>query len=163
MASLIVFLVAGITDALDGWIAKRFNAQTQLGAILDPLADKALLVSTYVMLSMMQLIPFWLMVVVVFRDMVIIAGYVIMEMFFGSIKMAPLRISKINTFMQIGFILAVLTTLAWQLELEFLIEILSYVVLLTSVASGAAYSYIWSAKAMRDPTESPENNETSER
>ena len=153
MASLIVFLAAGITDGLDGWIAKKFNARTQLGAVLDPLADKALLVSSYVMLSFMQLIPFWLMVVVVFRDVVIIAGYLVIALSQGSVEMAPLRISKINTVFQIGFILLVLSSLAWNLNFQLLIEIVSYLVLITSVASGAVYSYIGAIKALSIPTQ----------
>ena len=84
-------------------------------------------------------------------------------MFFGTVKMAPLKISKINTFMQIGFILAVLTGLAWELQMVLFIELLSYVVLVTSVASGAAYSYIWSARAMREPEEIPADRHSSER
>lgn len=150
MASLVVFIIAGLSDALDGWIAKKFDAQTQLGAILDPLADKALLVSSYVMLSTMQLIPFWLMVVVVFRDLIIIAGYLITVIFYGSVKMQPLLVSKLNTFVQIGFIIVVLFGLASQSELIKLIEPLSYLVLVTSFSSGIAYSYIWAAKAMRN-------------
>ena len=94
--SLALFVVAGITDGLDGYIAKRFNARSTLGAILDPVADKALLVSAYVMLSVMNLIPFWLMVAVVFRDVVIVGGYLIMVLFFGAVQMQPLKISKLN-------------------------------------------------------------------
>ena len=119
--SLIVFITAGVTDALDGYIAKRFNAQTRLGAILDPLADKALLVSSYVMLSLLELIPFWLMVVVVFRDVLIISGYLIMSMFFGSPEMRPLRVSKVNTFLQITFIVIVLAALAGVTLFELII------------------------------------------
>jgi len=116
--SLIVFFVAGVTDALDGFIAKRFNAQTYLGSLLDPLADKGLLVSSYIMLSLIGVIPFWLMVIVVFRDLIIVGGYLLMVLFFGSVKMQPLIVSKINTF-----------------------------TLSTTVVSGLAYVYIWSVKA----------------
>lgn len=149
LASLVVFIVAGITDGLDGYIAKRFNAQTQLGAILDPLADKALLVSSYVMLSMMQLIPFWLVVAVVFRDIVIVCGYLIFVLFFGAVETWPLMISKLNTFLQIIFIVLVLGMLAGASELSILVAPLSYAVLITSIASGCAYVYIGSVKAMR--------------
>ena len=145
--SLLVFIVAGVSDGVDGYIAKKYNAKTKLGAILDPLADKALLVSSYVMLSIMQLIPFWLVVTVVFRDVVIIGGYLIMEMFFGSVTMKPLNISKINTVVQIAFIIIMLASLAWTLNLTLLIKLSSYLVFLTSVTSGAAYVYIWSIKA----------------
>lgn len=145
--SLIVFIVAGLTDALDGFIAKRFNAETYLGSLLDPLADKGLLVCSYIMLSVMELIPFWLMVVVVFRDVIIVGGYLLMVLFFGSVKMAPLAVSKINTFMQITYIVLVLGSLAAQYDFSAIQPILSYIVLLTSVVSGLAYVYIWSIKA----------------
>jgi cardiolipin synthase len=148
--SLAVFIVAGLTDALDGFIAKRFNAQTRLGAILDPLADKALLVSSYVMLSIMGIIPFWLMVVVVFRDIVIVIGYLIMVLFFGKVEMQPLRISKINTVLQIGFIIVVLSALSGVTQINVVIPSLEFAVLASSIVSGATYVYIWSIKATQD-------------
>ena len=148
LLSLVVFVVAGITDGLDGYIAKHFNARTRLGALLDPLADKALLVSSYIMLSILELIPFWLMVVVVFRDVVIISGYLIMVLFFGSVEMKPLRISKLNTVLQIGFVVIVLAKLALGLHSDWLLTIMIYSVLVTSVLSGGAYVYIWSIRAM---------------
>ena len=149
--SLLVFLIAGISDALDGFIAKRFNAHTQLGAILDPIADKALLVSSYVMLSLMDLIPFWMMVVVVFRDLVIVGGYLIMFLLYGSIKMHPLIISKVNTFLQIFYIVIVLLGLSLALDIPTFIEWLGYAVLISSVSSGLAYVFIWSFKTIDDP------------
>lgn len=148
--SLAVFVVAGLTDGLDGFIAKRFNAQTHLGAILDPLADKFLLVSAYVMLSIMDIVPFWLMVVVVFRDVVIVGGYLIMRLFFDSISMRPLLVSKLNTFVQLIFITLVLASLSGGFDATFLLTVLSYIVLVTSVVSGSVYVYIWSIKATND-------------
>ncbi len=145
--SLVVFVIAGATDALDGFIAKRFNAQTYLGSLLDPLADKGLLVSSYIMLSVMEIIPFWLMVTVVFRDVIIVGGYLLMVLFFGSVKMEPLKVSKINTFTQITYIVLVLTALAAQYDLGLIQAMFSYVVLVTSVVSGLAYVYIWSVRA----------------
>ena len=143
-------MVAGLTDALDGFIAKQFQAQTKLGALLDPLADKALLVSAYVMLSIMQLVPFWLMVVVVFRDFVIVGGYLIMRLFYEFIEMRPLLISKVNTFMQIAFVFLVLVSLSNGYEQNFLMDVLAYLVFVTSVVSGSAYVYIWSIRATND-------------
>ena len=157
--SLIVFIVAGVTDALDGFIAKRFNAETYLGSLLDPLADKGLLVCCYIMLSVMELIPFWLMVAVVFRDVVIVGGYLLMVLFFGSVKMAPLMVSKVNTFAQIAYIIFVLGALAVQYDLSKIQPVLSYTVLFTSMVSGLAYVYIWSIKA----THSSERLNRSER
>lgn len=145
--SLAVFIVAGLTDALDGFIAKRYNAQTYLGSLLDPLADKGLLVSSYIMLSVLELVPFWLMVTVVFRDVVIVGGYLLMVLFFGSVKMQPLRVSKINTFTQIFYIVLVLTALAIHYELGLVQTVFNYIVLVTSVVSGLSYVYIWSVRA----------------
>lgn len=158
--SLGVFIAAGVSDGLDGFIAKRFNAKTKLGAILDPLADKALLVSAYVMLSVMGVIPFWLMIAVVFRDVVIVGGYLVMVLFFGSVEMQPLKISKLNTFTQISYIVVVLAALAFAAELGLLLTWMNYFVLITSVLSGGAYVYIWSVKATermentREPSDS---------
>ena len=143
-------MAAGLTDALDGFIAKQFQAQTKLGALLDPLADKALLVSAFVMLSIMQLVPFWLMVVVVFRDLVIVGGYLIMRLFYEFIEMRPLLISKVNTFMQIAFVFLVLVSLSNGYEQNFLMDVLAYLVFVTSVVSGSAYVYIWSIRATND-------------
>lgn len=145
--SLCVFVVAGITDGLDGYIAKRYNAQTYLGSILDPLADKVLLVTSYVMLSVLEVVPFWLMVVVVFRDIVIVGGNLLLILFFSSMKMRPLAISKLNTCLQIFYIVMVLATLSWQVEYDSLIHLLGLCVALTSVLSGLAYVYIGSKEA----------------
>lgn len=145
--ALCVFVVAGITDGLDGYIAKRFNAETYLGAILDPIADKGLLVSTYIMLAVMELIPFWLVVVVVFRDLIIVGGYLLMLLFFESVKIAPLKISKVNTFLQIAYIVVVLGALAWPLDLSLFLPVLNYSVLISSVLSGLTYVVIGSMKA----------------
>jgi len=147
LSSLIVFLVAGFTDALDGYIAKRFNAVTKLGSFLDPMADKALLVSSFVMLSLMGLIPFWLMVVVVFRDILIVCGYLIVVLAVGSVSMQPLLISKLNTFLQIAFIFIVLSMLAGASQLNVLILPMTFAVVITSVASGFAYVYLGAIKA----------------
>jgi len=145
--ALAVFAIAGLTDGLDGYIAKRFQAHTKLGAILDPLADKSLLVSTYIMLAVMELIPFWLVVTVVFRDLIIVGGYLLMLLFFEEVKMAPLKISKVNTFLQITYIVLVLASLAWSFDLSLFLPVLNYSVLVTSVLSGISYVIIGSMQA----------------
>ena len=155
--SLLVFMLAGVTDGLDGYIARRFNAKTKLGALLDPIADKCLLVASYVMLSSLSLIPFWLMIVVVFRDIVIVSGYLLLVIFFGKIEIRPLLISRVNTVLQILYILFVLMSLACSLEIgalevglfeiDLFLSILSYIVLITSVTSGVAYVVMGSIKA----------------
>lgn len=147
--ALCVFLVAGMTDALDGYIAKKYNAHTYLGSILDPLADKALLVTSYVMLSIMEIVPFWLTVVVVFRDIVIVGGNILMVMFFSTMDMRPLLISKLNTVMQIFYVFLVLFSLSFNIQLSGIVVFFGILVAVTSVLSGLAYVYIGSIKATR--------------
>ena len=118
MQALIVFLVAGVSDGLDGFIAKRFNCETRLGAMLDPLADKALLISAYIMLATLEKVPFWLMIVVVFRDVVILTGCLLITLVDKAPEMLPSRTSKINTFLQIVTVIAVLIWLAGAQFLE---------------------------------------------
>lgn len=146
-AGLIVFVIAGASDALDGYLAKRLNVQSRLGAILDPVADKLLLVSAYVMLAVLGHIPFWLVLVVVFRDLLIVGGYMLYTSHAGPVKMRPSILSKLNTLMQITLVAVILAQqaagLAWPLA-----EVLVYVVLATTVVSGA--HYLWSWMIMKD-------------
>jgi cardiolipin synthase len=146
---LLVFVIAGASDALDGYLAKRLNAQSRLGAILDPVADKLLLVSTYVMLTLLGHIPFWLVLVVVFRDLLIVGGYVLYTSHAGPVKMRPSILSKLNTLMQIALATLVLAQqaagLAWP---PMVLDALVIAVLVTTVASGA--HYLWSWMIMRE-------------
>jgi cardiolipin synthase len=141
-AGLIVFVIAGASDALDGYLAKRMNVQSRLGAILDPVADKLLLVSAYVMLTVLGHIPFWLVLVVVFRDLLIVGGYMLYTSHAGPVKMRPSILSKLNTLMQITLVAVILAQqaagLAWPLT-----GVLVYAVLATTVASGAHYLWSW--------------------
>ena len=106
-----IFVAAGVTDAVDGWFAKTFDARTQFGAFLDPLADKALVVSTYLMLGWLGHIPGWLVVLVVFRDVLIIGGAMVAYLMLGDFHSRPLAISKLNTAVQIALVAAVLARL----------------------------------------------------
>lgn len=143
LVALIVFAVAGLSDGLDGFIAKRFHYQSRLGAILDPAADKILLVSAYVMLTVLDHLPFWLVIVVVFRDLLIVGGYVVYTSMYGPVQMHPSWISKINTFMQIALVVVVLLQQAAGLAYPGAVQLLGYVVLLTTVASGGHYLWTW--------------------
>ncbi len=138
--ALVTFVLAGVTDGLDGWIAKRFNLQSAIGALLDPIADKVLLLSTYVMLTYLQDIPFWFLVVVLFRDFLIVGGYWFLIAMESPAKVAPIYVSKINTFLQIVVVIVVLVTKADYLDLSIIIFPLLYAVFITSFLSG--YSYI---------------------
>ena len=141
--ALVVFAVAGVSDGLDGFIAKRFHCETRLGSILDPLADKTLLVSSYVMLMLLNHLPFWLMLTVAFRDLLIVSGYLVYTSMVGPVQMRPSWLSKLNTFMQIALVMVILGQQAFQLVYAPMVDALIYAVLLTTVASGAHYLWTW--------------------
>lgn len=109
--ALIVFIIAGITDALDGYIARKFNMITNLGKILDPIADKTLLVSAYIFIYNSHLeikFPYWLVVIVISRDIYLLAGAAFIYFFKGSVKVKPSFFGKATTFFQILSVIAVL-------------------------------------------------------
>lgn len=137
--ALLVFALAGITDGLDGWIAKTFNLQTRLGAMLDPIADKLLLVSTYAMLTVLGDIPFWLLVLVLFRDLLIVGGYWLLVAMDHKAEIQPIWVSKFNTFFQIMLVVLVLVDRAGWMALDSVITATIYIVVITTVASGYAY------------------------
>src|SRR5688500_6922928 len=95
-AALLIFVCATVSDALAGCITKLWRFTTRLGAILDPVADKFLLVSSYVMLMLLDHLPFWLVLSVVFRDLIIVGGYLVYTSVVGTIQMQPSRLSKFN-------------------------------------------------------------------
>ena len=106
-----LFVVAGLSDAVDGFLAKRFNMASELGALLDPLADKVLLVSIYVALSIWDALPKWLVILVVSRDFMIVGAVIVSWVFGRPIPMKPLMVSKLNTVAQVllaGLVLAAL-------------------------------------------------------
>jgi cardiolipin synthase len=140
-AAFWIFVAAGASDALDGYLAKRLNAVSQIGAYLDPLADKALLVGTYVALAQVDQIATWLVILVVFRDFLIIGGALLFQTLTQSLKM--------NTVTQIAFAGVVLAELGLDLSLTFISGALVYIVALTTFVSGAAYVYKWGTMAVQ--------------
>jgi len=112
IAALCVFIVAAVSDALDGYVARRFNQQTEVGAWLDPLADKLLLCAAVIMLSlplgMAQQFPFWFPIVVLTRDTIILLGTVVIFMARGRVKIAPIKSSKWTTFAQMSCVIGAL-------------------------------------------------------
>jgi cardiolipin synthase (CMP-forming) len=154
-ASLGVFIVAGISDGLDGFIAKRFGFVSRLGSILDPLADKTLLVSSYVMLTLLGQLPFWLMITVAFRDLLIIGGYLVYTSMVGPVQMRPSGLSKFNTFMQIALVIVILAQQALHLAYSPFVDALIYAVLLTTIVSGLHYLWIWLVMKEVEPLKEP--------
>ena len=138
-----IFVGAGITDGLDGWIAKKFNCVTRLGSILDPIADKVLIVSTYVVLVLLGDLPFWLLLLIVFRDAGIIGGYLILDTLHDSVPLHPSFLSKVNTLLQIILVAVVLIDRAGWVHLPWLNEVLIGLVGLTTLVSGIHYGYLW--------------------
>lgn len=141
-----VVVIAGVSDAVDGFIAKRFNLRTELGAYLDPLADKALLVSAYLTLGYLHHIPVWLVILVVFRDLTIVVGAVVIYAIAGTFKSRPTLISKVNTGLQIALAVIVLSRLALEFDDMGVTRILVPVVAATTIVSGIAYLVHWARK-----------------
>ncbi|HEY8565394.1 MAG TPA: CDP-alcohol phosphatidyltransferase family protein [Beijerinckiaceae bacterium] len=140
--AFVLFVVAGISDAVDGFIAKRFDMRSEFGAYIDPLADKALLVSIYVTLSIVGVLPGWLAVLVVSRDVMIVAAILLSWVMDRPVEIRPLLVSKLNTGVQIAFAALVLSTRAFAIDLGLLDEIGLLVAALT-VASAGAYLALW--------------------
>lgn len=145
--AFLVFVLAGVSDGLDGYIAKKFGFVSKLGAILDPLADKILIISAFVMLTLLDYLPFWLLLTVGFRDLLIIGGCIIVLVALsGSVQMKPSRASKLNTVMQLVLVTCVIVQSAGWLHFPLFIEFLIYSVLGTTVFSGAHYVWVWGIK-----------------
>ncbi|KPV41461.1 hypothetical protein AN478_02515 [Thiohalorhabdus denitrificans] len=146
-AALGLFVLAGLTDAADGFVAKRFGQETRLGKVLDPIADKALVVTAYVTLGWMGLIPFWLVLAVVTRDLVILVGALAYHYLTGALEMAPSVLSKFNTALQLALVALVLLEAVLALGLGEWLGWLAVAVLATTVASGLQYVLVWVRKA----------------
>jgi cardiolipin synthase len=138
-----LFLGAGVSDAVDGFLAKRFNMTTELGAYLDPLADKALIVSIYVALSIAEAIPHWLVILVVSRDIMIVGGVILSWLLGNPIKVRPLLVSKLNTAAQILYAVLILASLGFHFEAEGLRIALMIAVAGLTLLSVAFYVAEW--------------------
>jgi cardiolipin synthase len=147
--ALLLFFVAGVSDGLDGWLAKRFGWHSRLGSILDPLADKLLLVTSFVCLAWVEIIPLWLVAMVLGRDLVIVIGALAFHLLIGRYEMAPTWISKINTALQIILVLALVLSHGVYTLPGGVLTWLVYGVSVTTVLSGLDYVWTWGRKAYR--------------
>ncbi|WP_373086436.1 CDP-alcohol phosphatidyltransferase family protein [Sneathiella sp.] len=143
-AAFIVFAIAGVSDALDGMIAKQFNLVTPLGTYLDPLADKLLLVSIYVTLGIQTDLPSWLVILVVSRDILIVGGILLTFLMELTVNIAPSKVSKLNTFCQISLAAIVLGDKGFGYGNTGFITLCVLIVALTTVLSGLSYILQWS-------------------
>ncbi len=141
--AFILFVIAGISDGLDGYLAKKYGWQTELGAYLDPIADKILLVSIFVVLGIHSYLPMWLVIAVVSRDILIVGGTVLTWMLGRPIKVRPLLISKVNTVGQIVLAATVLGSLGFELKLDMLIQTLIWITGILTITSAATYMVSW--------------------
>ncbi len=132
-----LFIAAGASDALDGWLARR-NGPTTVGALLDPVADKVLLVSMYVTLATTRVLPDWLAILVVFRDMVIVGGVLTLSVLRLPVAIRPLLVSKLNTVLQITLVAVALLHAAFGVSTP-LMPLLIGLVAASTLISGAAY------------------------
>jgi len=136
---LVLFSIAAVSDALDGYLAKRFQWTSDLGRILDPMADKLLLMSVFITAAWLDIAPWWVATVAVARDLVIGFGAIIFRLWFGRLRGRPSVISKINTGMQILYLLAVILASAFKLPPREVLDALAVVMVITTVASGTDY------------------------
>lgn len=141
-----VFVAAGVSDALDGWIAKRWDQRTPLGALLDPIADKALLAAVYITLGFAGELPHWLVILVVLRDLLIVGGYLLSH---GANAPEPLFISKVNTLVQIALVGFVLARLGLDIDEQLVTSSLIAAAGITTVWSGLSYLVRWARFLIR--------------
>ena len=142
LAALCVFVIAGVSDGADGLIARVFNQKSRLGAFLDPLADKILLVAAFVVLAVRGYIPSWLAVIVITRDLLILLGVLILFLSRGHLKIQPSIFSKITTCLQLGTVFLVLARNHFHLFSEYMLPIY-WITGIMTIVSGLHYMRSW--------------------
>lgn len=145
--ALALFFIAGFSDGLDGYLAVRFEWQSRLGGLLDPAADKLLITGMFVTLAWIGQIPIWLAAVVILRDVVIVAGALAYNYLVKPVPGEPTRISKLNTALQMLFVLFVLSRAGFGWPEKITITLLGAAILVTVVISGVDYVLSWSRRA----------------
>jgi cardiolipin synthase (CMP-forming) len=143
LPAFLIFILAGISDGIDGFIAKRFDLRTELGAYLDPLADKALLISIYVSLAIYAGLPAWIAITVVSRDVMILMAVLVSWLLDKPVEIRPVWVSKLNTVAQITLAGFALGVRAYGLDQPILQASLQWMVAATTLASGAVYVAQW--------------------
>ncbi|PSH68037.1 CDP-alcohol phosphatidyltransferase [Phyllobacterium brassicacearum] len=142
-AALIGFVIAGVSDGVDGYIARRYDQRSELGAYLDPIADKLLLVSLFIVLGFLEQLPVWLVVIVVSRDIFIVGAVLLGAVIGKPMEMHPLFVSKANTAFQIILVTVALADMAFEFSLPGIRTALAWVVGLLTAASATAYLVAW--------------------
>ena len=141
--AFVLFLAAGITDAIDGFLAKRFGMATELGAYLDPLADKAMLVSIYVALGIAEAVPGWLVILVVSRDIMIVSAVILSWLVDKPMPLKPLLVSKLNTVAQIALACVIMAARGFEFDAAVAVMLLTALVATLTLISIAFYLAEW--------------------
>ncbi len=150
VATLALFGAAAVSDAADGFLAKRFGWQTRLGAVLDPAADKLLLATVFVTLAALRLVPLWLMAAAVARDVIIVLGAIAYRAYIGPVEASPSIISKLNTACQAVFILAVIGRAQFDTPDRWVVVVLGALMFVTVVISGIDYVLRYGGEAIAE-------------
>jgi cardiolipin synthase len=148
-AALVLLVIAGLSDGLDGWLAKTFDWRTRLGGLLDPAADKLLLVSLFLALTYAGLTPIGLTAVVIGRDVVIVLGAIVYQLLIAPVMGEPAAISKLNTACQLAYVFFTLTHAAFDVPPRISLLVLGAAVVFTSLVSGLNYVLRWGTRAWR--------------
>jgi len=143
LPAFLILILAGVSDGVDGFIAKKFDLRTELGAYLDPLADKALLISIYVSLAIYANLPAWIAITVVSRDVMILVAVLVSWLLDKPVEIRPVWVSKLNTVAQIGLAGFALGLRAFGLDQQLLLTSLEVAVAMTTLASGGVYIAQW--------------------
>jgi cardiolipin synthase (CMP-forming) len=151
LAALALFIVAAVSDGLDGYLAKRFNWTSELGKFLDPLADKLLLITVFVQAAWLGLVPWWLTAAVVARDVMIGLGALIFRLWFGPLHGRPTVISKVNTAAQLVYVVLVLLAAATRVPLGEILDACALITFATTVISGVHYLLTFTRRAWVQP------------
>lgn len=154
-AAFVVFVLAGISDALDGYLAKTFAFTSRFGAMLDPAADKLLMLASFLTLTVVGVIPWWLTVVVIGRDVAIVTGVVMAWVLSAPLKVRPLIAGKSSTVVQVVYVALVLALAAFGLKMDVLQAFWAFLVVLFAIWSLLAYALLW----LRAVTTRPANAE----
>ncbi len=152
--AMLLFALAALSDGLDGYLAKRFNWTSELGKLLDPAADKLLLVCVFVSATWLGLVPRWLTAAAVARDALIGLGALAFRLGFGPLQGRPTLLSKLNTGVQLAYLLCVMAHAAFGFASFGALTALALVTLLTTVVSGVDYVIVFTRRALAVPARS---------
>jgi cardiolipin synthase len=147
-AALSVFVFAGLTDAADGYLAKRFNLMTRFGRYLDPAADKLLMLASFVTLTVLGVTPLWLMALVILRDLAIVFGIALAHRWALPVRVTPSFLGKVSTAVQVIYVGLMLVMRAFNIDAPWLSNLAVFAVATFTLASGLGYAQLWLRAAM---------------